>query len=159
MKKNWSEIAHQWERLRDMTDFDLTAPCIVIDQHNELMETTLSGLSNHLRISTALAMPQMKLYMNLAKNIGPKRAMTAMLETTNKDAEEFITLYKEAQIDIARDCYATVDDLVDAIKTAKKGFVSNPRKILVIQMNQKHADILLVAPPTEEWADELDSAD
>ena len=159
MKKNWSEIERHWQKLQGMIAFDLTAPCIVIDQRGELMETTLSNLTNHLRVSTALATPQMKRYMSLAKKVGPEKAMQAMLEAINQEAEEFLALYNEAKHDIARDCYATVDDLVDAINTARKGFNTNPKKILVIQMNNKDADILLVAPPTQEWSDDLDRQD
>ena len=156
MKKNWSEIEHHWQKLQGMIAFDLTAPCIVIDQRDELMETTLSNLTNHLRVSTALATPQMKCYMSLAKKVGPEKAMQEMLKATDQETEEFVALYNEAKNDIARDCYATVDDLVDAVNTARKGFNSNPKKILVIQMNNKDADILLVAPPTQEWSDDLD---
>ena len=97
--------------------------------------------------------------MSLAKKVGPEKAMQEMLKATDQETEEFVALYNEAKNDIARDCYATVDDLVDAINTARKGFNSNPKKILVIQMNNKDADILLVAPPTEEWSDELDMED
>jgi hypothetical protein len=94
--------------------------------------------------------------MSLAKKIGPEKAMQEMLKAMDQETEEFVALYNEAKYDIARDCYATVDDLVDAINTARKGFKSNPRKILVIQMNNMDADILLVAPPTQEWSDDLD---
>ena len=154
MKKNWSEIERHWLKLQGMIAFDLTVPCIVIDQRDELMETTLANLSNHLRVSTALATPQMKGYMSLAKKVGPEKAMQAMLEAMDQETEEFVALYNEATTDIARDCYATIDDLVDAINTARKGFNTNPKKILVIQMNNKYADILLVAPPMEEWSDD-----
>ena len=159
MKKNWSEIERHWQKLQGMIAFDLTAPCIVIDQRGELMETTLSNLTNHLRVSTALATPHMKRYMSLAKKVGPEKAMQAMLEAIDQEAEEFLALYNEAIHDIARDCYATVDDHVDAINTARKGFNTNPKTILVIQMNNKDADILLVAPPTQEWSDDLDRED
>ena len=101
----------------------------------------------------------MKRYISLAKKVGPKKAMQAMLEAIDQEAEEFLALYNEAKNDIARDCYATIDDLVDAINTARKGFNTNPKKILVIQMNNKDADILLVAPPTQEWSDDLDRED
>ena len=74
-----------------MIAFDLTAPCIVIDQRGELMETTLSNLTNHLRVSMALATPQMKRYISLAKKVGPKKAMQAMLEAIDQEAEEFLS--------------------------------------------------------------------
>ena len=54
MKSNWSEIERHWERLRDRTGFDLSIPCVVITQEVEVMETTLSGLSNHLKVSAAM---------------------------------------------------------------------------------------------------------
>ena len=101
MKKNWSEIERHWQKLQGMIAFDLTAPCIVIDQRGELMETTLSNLTNHLRVSTALATPQMKRYMSLAKKVGPEKAMQAMLEAIDQEAEEFLALYNEAKHDIA----------------------------------------------------------
>ena len=153
MKKNWSEIERHYERLSSRERFDLGAPCVVIDENVEVMETTLSGLANHLRPSAAMSSPQVKRYIGLANQVGAEQAMNTLL--MGEDAEQFAMLWEEAKADAENGAIATMDDLVAAIKCAKKGFNHNPRKILVVQINAKDADVLLVAPPTEEWSDDL----
>ena len=156
MKINWSEIERHWERLRDRTEFDLSIPCVVVSQEVNAMETTLSGLSNHLKVSAAMSSPQVKRYIELSKEIGAEMAMNTLL-MDEEGGEEFALLWSEARKDVANGAIAPVDDLVAAVDTAKKGFNSYPRKIMVVQINQKDCDILLVAPPTEEWSDDLNA--
>ena len=156
MKSNWSEIARHWERLRDRTGFDLSIPCVVITQDVEVMETTLSGLSIHLKVSAAMSSPQVKRYIDLTNEIGAEKAMNTLMMDED-GGEEFVLQWFEAKKDLEAGAIASVDDLVAAVETAKKGFNVYPRKIMVVQVNQRDCEILLVAPPTEEWSDDLDS--
>ena len=156
MKVNWSELERQWLRLRDRTAFDLSVPCVVVSEEVDVMETTLSGLSNHLKVSSAMSSPQVKRYIELTEQMGAERAMNTLL-MDDEGGEEFALLWEEARRDVEAGAIATMDDLVAAIDTAKKGFNIYPRKILVVQINKRDCDILLVAPPREEWSDDLNA--
>ena len=147
MKRNWSEIEPHWIRLSGRTVFDLSAECVVIEQQNEVMQTTLSGLSTHLKVSSAMSNPLVKQFIALAKDRGAENAMHKMLMEAG---EEFAQLWKEAQSDLQRGAITTMDDLVEAISTAKKGYEESPRRILVIQVNQRDCDVLLVGPPDHD---------
>ena len=46
-----------------------------------------------------------------------------------------------------------MDDVVEAVATAKKGYDESPRRILVIQVNQRDCDVLLVGPPDDDESD------
>ena len=154
MKVNWSELERHWLRLRDRTAFDLSVPCVVVSEEVDVMETTLSGLSNHLKVSSAMSSPQVKRYIELTEQMGAERAMNTLL-MDDEGGEEFALLWEEARRDVEAGAIATMDDLVAAIDTAKKGFNIYPRKILVVQINKRDCDILLVAPPREEWSDDI----
>ena len=156
MKVNWSELERHWLRLRDRTAFDLSVPCVVVSEEVDVMETTLSGLSNHLKVSSAMSSPQVKRYIELTEQMGAERAMNTLL-MDDEGGEEFALLWEEARRDVEAGAIATMDDLVAAIDTAKKGFNIYPRKILVVQINKRDCDILLVAPPKEEWSDDLNA--
>ena len=100
MKKNWSEIERHYERLKSREKFDLSAPCVVIDERLEVMETTLSGLANHLRVSSAMSSPLVKRYIGLANQVGAEQAMNTLL--LDDDAEEFASLWTEAKSDVEK---------------------------------------------------------
>ena len=57
----------------------MSTPCVVIDHYCELMETTVSGLSNHLKVSVAMSSPLVKQYIELSLQIGSEKAMHQML--------------------------------------------------------------------------------
>ncbi|MAF40476.1 MAG: hypothetical protein CL859_01255 [Cyanobium sp. ARS6] len=150
MKRNWSDIEPHWMRLSERTAFDLSAECVVIDQQNEVMETTLSGLPTFLKASAAMSNPLVKQFIALAKKSGAEIAMHRMLMQAG---EEFAQLWKEAQSDLQGGAFTTMDDLVEAVATARKGYDELPRRILVIQVNQRDCDVLLVGPPDNEESD------
>ena len=156
MKKNWSEIENHWNRLICHELFDMAIPCIVIDQYCEVIETNISGLSNHLRVSMAMSSPLVKKYSQLSLQNGSEMAMKQMMITHMNEVDEFCLMWDEAMKDVANGAMATMDDLVDAISTAKKGFFESPRRILVVQINEKDCDILLVGKPE---FDELSESD
>lgn len=103
-----------------------------------------------------MSSPQVKRYIELTNEIGAEKAMNTLLMDED-GGEEFALLWSEAKKDLEAGAIASVDDLVAAVETAKKGFNLYPRKIMVVQVNQRDCDILLVAPPTEEWSDDLDT--
>lgn len=131
----------------------MVIPCIVIDQHYEVIETNISGLSNHLKVSMAMSSPLVKKYSQLSFQYGSEKAMKQMLMSHMNEIDEFCLMLHEAKKDVENGAIATMDDLVDAISTAKKGFYENPRRILVVQINESDCDILLVCKPIydETW--------
>lgn len=143
-EQNWNQIKPHWHRLRDRTQFDLAAECVVMTKDGDAMETTLNGLSHHLNVSSAMSAPSIIRYVELAGEIGAERAMNTLLEELGDDAEEFCELWSEAKDDIANGAKATLDDVVRMVKTAKKGFDAYPRKILVVSCGEKGAEVWLV---------------
>ena len=142
----WKEVAPHYTRLTKRTAFDLNIPCIVIDQDGDLFETCLSGLASHMKVSAALSSPQMQRYMQLSVELGAEDAMNKMLAPMDDEAETFCELWSEGRKDIEKGTKGTVDDVVRAISIAKEGFNGYPRKILVVQMAETRASLLLVSP-------------
>ena len=136
--------------------FDMAIPCIVIDQYCEVIETNISGLSNHLRVSMAMSSPLVKKYRQLSLQNGSEMAMKQMMMSHMNELDEFCLMWDESRKDVANGAMATMDDLVDAISTAKKGFFESPRRILVVQINEKDCDILLVGKPVYNELWEID---
>ncbi|MDC0319609.1 hypothetical protein OAL34_00515 [Synechococcus sp. AH-551-G03] len=134
----------------------MAIPCIVIDQNFEVIETTISGLSNHLKVSIAMSSPLVKKYSQLSLQNSSEKAMQQMLMSHMNELDEFCLMWDEARKDVANGAMATMDDLVDAISTAKKGFFESPRRILVVQINEKDCDILLVGKPVYDELWEID---
>ena len=134
----------------------MATPCIVIDQNCEVIETNISGLSNHLKVSIAMSSPLVKKYSQLSLQNGSEKAMQQMLMSHMNELDEFCLMWDEARKDVANGAIATMDDLVDAISTAKKGFFESPRRILVVQINEKDCDILLDGKPVYDELWEID---
>ena len=134
----------------------MVIPCIVIDQNCEVIETNISGPSNYLKVSMAMSSPLVKKYSQLSLQNGSEKAMKQMLISHINEIDEFRLMLVEAKKDIENGAIATIDDLVDAISTAKKGFYEKPRQILVVQINEKDCDILLVGKPKFEELSECD---
>ena len=149
MRIDFTEIERHYKSLRNMTTFNLSVPCVVIGGDDQPHETTLSGLANHLRVSSAMSNPLVKRYIGLANQVGAEKAMNTLL--MDEEGEEFALLWSEAKTDVEAGCIATMDDLVAAIKCAKKGFNEATRRILVVQINEKDAEVLLVAPPSNDF--------
>ena len=122
MKKNWPEIEYHWNRLISHELFDMAIPCIVIDQNCEVIETNISGLSNHLKVSMAMSSSLVNKYSQLSLQNGSEKAMKQMLISHINEIDELRLMLVEAKKDIENGAIATIDDLVDAISTAKKDF-------------------------------------
>ena len=95
----------------------------------------------------AMSSPLDKKYSQLSLQNGSEKAMKQMLMSHINQVEEFCLMLDEAKTDVANGAIATMDDLIDSISTAKKGFFENLRRILVVQINEKDCDILLVDKP------------
>ena len=145
-KNQWKEVAPHYARLIKRTEFDLTAPCIFIAKDGDIFETCLSGLSAHMKVSAALSSPQIQQYMELASEIGAEDAMNKMINPMDGEAETFCELWNDGKKDIEKGTLGTVDDIVRAISIARKGFNGQPRKILVVQMAETRASLLLISP-------------
>ena len=140
----WLEAEPTYRKLEKVTEFNLSLPCVVVTKEGNVMETVLSGLSNHLKPSSALSHPLMSDFFERAKEIGLTEAMNEILQT--EAGEEFADLWDQGQKDIANDTLGTMDDLTKAIETARDGFNSTPKKMLVIQIGETKAEVLLVSP-------------
>lgn len=140
----WNEIKPTWDKLNQVEEFSLSLPCVVINEDGAVLETSLSNLSYHLRISSALAHPLMKAFIKRAMEVGAEEAANEQL--SSEDAEEFALLYDESKDDMDRDTLGTADDITKAVTAAKEGFNSTPRKILVIEVGSEEAQVLLVSP-------------
>jgi hypothetical protein len=84
--------------------------------------------------------------MQLSVEMGVEDAMNQMLAPMEGEAETFCELWSEGRKDIEKGTKGTVDDVVRAISIAKEGFNGYPRKILVVQMAETRASLLLVSP-------------
>ena len=141
----WLEAEPTYRKLEKVAEFNLSLPCVVVTKEGDVMETVLSGLSNHLKPSSALSNPLMVDFFERAKEIGLTDAMNEILQT--EEGEEFAELWDQGQKDIANDTLGTMDDVTRAIETARDGFNSTPKKMLVIQIKETEAEVLLVSPP------------
>ena len=111
------------------------------------METTCSGLSHHLYVSIAISSPLVKQHIQLSLQIGSERSIRQILISRKDNREVFCVLRSEAMKSVQDEAIASMDDLVDVINTAKKAFLENLRQILVLQINVKDCDVLLVGKP------------
>ena len=103
-----------------------------------------------------MSSPLVKKYSQPLLQNGSEKAMKQMLMSHINEIDELRLMLVEAKKDIENGAIATMDDLVDAISTARKGFSENPRRILVVQINEKDCDILLVGKPEFEELSECD---
>ncbi len=44
----------------------------------------------------------------------------------------------------------SIDDVLNAYQIARNGFIVFPRKMLIIQLGEYRADLLLVSPPSND---------
>ena len=103
-----------------------------------------------------MSSPLVKKYSQLSLQNGSEKAMQQMLMSHMNELDEFFLMWDEAREDVANGAMATIDDLVDAISTAEKGFYQSPRRILVVQMNDQDCDILLAGKPVYDELWEID---
>jgi hypothetical protein len=46
--------------------------------------------------------------------------------------------------------FCTINDVIKAIDIAKAGYNKNPRKMLIVQLGELRADLLLASPPSND---------
>ncbi len=77
-----------------------------------------------------------------------KPAKQKILDDSQSIGQEFFNQLKLVN-DLARNTtLGTIDDVLHAIKLAENGFSTLPRKMLIIQLGEYRADLLLVSPPS-----------
>ena len=150
MFHSWTEIENHWIRLRDHSHFDLKVPCIVINKDGDLFENTLENILNYIDIPSAIYGEQLFLYLSTALEIGIDAANKKIVDEEQIMGQEFL---KQLQMikDKARNMtLGSIDDVLNAYQIARNGFVVFPRKMLIIQLGEYRADLLLVSPPSND---------
>lgn len=140
---NWDTIAPVLKQLRALREFTLGVPCVVVGNGCGVTHTVLSDLSRTLRASSALSSGVMTRYLELASTVGAEQAWD---ELANGDSgEEFCGAWDQTQEDIQRGCRMSMDEVVEAVMTARRGFESTPRQLLVVVVREKWTEITLVS--------------
>ena len=150
MAHSWNEIENHWIRLRDHSLFDLSVPCIIINKDGDLFESSLEKISNYIDIPSTVPDEQLFLYLSTALEIGTEAANIKIAEEDKLKGKEF---FKQLQIikSKARNItLGSIDDVLNAIQIARNGFFAFPRKMLIIQLGEYRADLLLVSPPSND---------
>ena len=150
MAHSWNEIENHWIRLRDHLLFDLSVPCIIINKDGDLFESSLEKISNYIDIPSTVPDEQLFLYLSTALEIGSEAANKKIAEEDKLKGKEF---FKQLQIikSKARNItLGSIDDVLNAIQIARNGFIAFPRKMLIIQLGEYRADLLLVSPPSND---------
>ena len=147
MSNSWKDIENHWIQLRDQSTFSLRTPCILINKDGDLFEITLWGLTQHIDIPIAMSKQQLFEYLETAMEIGAEATKVKMLahqSITKKFLDELDTIKKQSQ----NETLGHIDDILYAIDVALKGFSATPKKMLVVQMGEYRADLLLASPPS-----------
>ena len=150
MSNSWSDIEHHWIQLRDQSVFTLDTSCVLINKDGDLFETTLWGLISHIDIPLEMSRQQLKEYLINAMEIGADAARIEMLQQDQINSIKFFDQLALIRKLSRNDTLGDIDDLINAINIASNGFHTSPRKMLIIQMGEFRADLLLVSPPSND---------
>ena len=82
--------------------------------------------------------------------MGSEPAKLKILDNHQGDTQKFIDELDLIKKQSRNDTLGHIDDILDAITIALNGFSSTPRKMLVVQMGEYRADLLLVSPPSND---------
>lgn len=143
VQEHWGSIAPVVRSLADIEEFSLGVPCVVVGGGASPTFTTLSDLSRVLRASSALASAPMVRYLSRAAEVGSDAAWEE--EANGNDGEEFCTNFDQAQVDVSSGARCSIDDVVEMVVTARRGFLSTPRQLLVVIVGDKSTGILLAS--------------
>ncbi|MDC0319606.1 hypothetical protein OAL34_00500 [Synechococcus sp. AH-551-G03] len=150
MSKSWNDIENHWLRLRDQSSFVLETPCILIDKDGDLFETTLFDLIDFIDVPSTMSREYLKDYLQNAVEFGVEAARSKMLDTYKGNSQKFfeeLALIKQLS---RNDTLGDIDDILHAMEVANRGFTTAPRKMLIVQMGEYRADLLLVSPPSND---------
>ena len=115
-------------------EFDLELPCALIAD-GTVLNTSLQALRHHLPCSVALASEAIQRFVLLRSEHGFDRAFEICSgDDADGRGEEFVRAWDESQLDLAEGVVMTVNDLVAMVEQARKGWTSDPRKLLVVAM-------------------------
>ena len=150
MSKSWNDIENHWIQLRDQSLLTLDTPCIVINKDGDLFETTLWGLTSHIDIPLEMSKQQLKEYLVNAIEIGADAARMQMIQRDQINSKTFFNQFSLIRQLSQNDTMGDINDLLNAINIASNGFNTSPRKMLIVQMGEYRADLLLVSPPSND---------
>ena len=150
MSKSWNDIENHWIQLRDQSLLTLDTPCIVINKDGDLLETSLWGLTSHIDIPLEMSKQQLKEYLVNAIEIGADAARMQMIQRDQINSKTFFNQFSLIRQLSQNDTMGDINDLLNAINIASNGFNTSPRKMLIVQMGEYRADLLLVSPPSND---------
>ena len=139
----WGQIAPVLSEVRRVKEFSLSLPCVVTSPDTPAEKIPLSALSSVLKASPSMSSPLMEEFQVLASEVGAEEAFMAL--ANGEDGEEFCHLWDESRKEVAGGSRATIDDVVEAIEVARQGFLSTPRKMLVVVLQGKSTEVTLVS--------------
>lgn len=143
VQEHWGSIAPVVGSLEDLEGFSLGVPCVVVGGGAAPTFTVLSDLPRVLRASAALSSGPMVRYLSRAAEVGSDAAWEE--EANGDDGEEFCSQWDQAQLDVAAGARCSINDVVEMVVTARRGFLSTPRQLLVVLVRDKSTDITLVS--------------
>lgn len=150
MSGSWKDIEQHWIKLRDQSSFDLNVPCVAINKDGDLHETTLWGLTNHIDIPLMLSKQLLFNYMELVITRGEEAAQTELQQLSAIDVVTFFDELQKFNNRSNSEKFCTVNDVIKAIDIAQAGYNKNPRKMLIVQLGELRADLLLASPPSND---------
>ena len=150
MSGSWKDIEQHWIKLRDQSSFDLNIPCVAINKDGDLYETTLWGLTNHIDIPLILSKQLLFSYMELVIMRGEDAAQTEMQQLSAIDVLTFFDELQKFNNSTHSEKFCTINDVIKAIDIAKAGYNKYPRKMLIVQLGELRADLLLASPPSND---------
>ena len=150
MSNSWKDIENHWIELRDQSIFSLSTPCILINKDGDLFEITLWKLTEHIDIPLTMSKELLFEYLETSMAMGSEPAKLKILDNHQGDTQKFIDELDLIKKQSRNDTLGHIDDILDAITIALNGFSSTPRKMLVVQMGEYRADLLLVSPPSND---------
>jgi hypothetical protein len=135
VKEHRGNLAAGALALKESAEFDLETPCALVAE-GTVVTTTLVGLRNYLRCSSALSSEAIQRFILLRSEHGFDRAFE-LCASDDATGEEFCRYWDESQSDLAEGVVVTVNDLVAMVEQARKGWLDTDRRMLVIARDGK----------------------
>lgn len=142
IETHWAVIAPVLHQLRGLEEFSLGVPAVVVGGDIGTTNTTVSDLPRVLRASAALSSEPMRRFVERSAEVGPAEAFSWCCD--QEWGEQFCADWDEAQEDIQRGARCSLDDVVEMVTTARRGFAETPRKLLVVVTRERNSDVTLV---------------
>jgi hypothetical protein len=130
VREHKQALAPTARAIAEEESFSLELPVALVAYHG-VLDTTLSSLRGHLPCSVALASAPIEHFLALREEYGFDRAFE-ICSTDNDNGEEFVSVWDQAQKDLAEGVVMTLNDLVAMVEQAKQGFAARPRRMLVV---------------------------